>query len=92
MTAFLKAALEDTHPVVRQNAAGALARKLNHPKRGVLGVLQRRRNSHKNQAVNIRSNADYEIYCLVWMRQGSILQFMCEVVPQSSCSRASGQI
>ena len=29
LATFLKAALEDSHPVVRQNAAGALARKLN---------------------------------------------------------------
>lgn len=39
MTAFLKAALEDSHPVVRQNAAGALARKLKHWNCGVFGCF-----------------------------------------------------
>ena len=39
---FLKAVLEDSHPVMRQNAAGALARKLKHRN---CGMLQGMRNS-----------------------------------------------
>lgn len=58
---FLKAALEDSHPVVRQNAAGALARKLNSSSNVWCFEHFAGWGTQKhNQAVTVWWNADYD--------------------------------